>query len=94
MLVELCTGSREPNNQSAYTTRIFFISKYESYHMYKSILIEENKKNLKKKNSVSSGPKVLFCCLKSVPWTGYELASEGVENCENSLLTPTNLSHL
>ena len=49
MLVELCTGSREPNNQSAYTTRIFFISKYESYHMYKSILIEENKKNKKKK---------------------------------------------
>ena len=49
MLVELCTGSREPNNQSAYTTRIFFISKYESYHMYKSILIEENKKNKIKK---------------------------------------------
>ena len=45
MLVELCTGSREPNNQSAYMTRIFFMSKYESYHMYKSILMEENKKN-------------------------------------------------
>ena len=26
-------------------TRIFFMSKYESYHMDKSILIEENKKN-------------------------------------------------
>ena len=48
MLVELCTGSREPNNQSAYMTRIFFMSKYESYHMDKSILIEENKKNKKK----------------------------------------------
>ena len=34
---------------------------------------------------------MLLFCLKSVPWTGNELACE---NCENSQLTLTNLSHL
>ena len=40
------------------------------------------------------GPKVLLFCLKSVPWTGNEVAGDDVENCENSQLTLTNLSHL
>ena len=33
-------------------------------------------------------------CLKSVPWTGNELAGDDVKNYENSPLTFTNLSHL
>ena len=30
------------------------------------------------------GPKVLLFCLKSVQWTGNELAGDDEENCENS----------
>ena len=60
--------------------------------MYKSILIEENFQ--KTKPRLFSGPKVLFFCLKGVPWTGNELAGDDEENCENFQLTLTNLSHL
>ena len=35
---------------------------------------------------------MLLFCLKSVPWTGNELAGNDVENCENSLLILKNLS--
>ena len=51
-------------------------------------------KNFKLQDSVFSGPKVLLFCRESVPWTGNELAGDDVENCENSPLTITNLSHL
>ena len=34
---------------------------------------------------------MLLFCLKSVPWTGNELAGDVVENCENSQLTLINL---
>ena len=30
---------------------------------------------------------MLLICLKSVSWTGNELADDDIENCENSLLT-------
>ena len=60
--------------------------------MYKPILIEE--KISKSPKHVFLGPKVLLFCLKSVPWTGNEVAGDDVENCENSQLTLTNLSHL
>ena len=60
--------------------------------MYKPILIEE--KFQKAQNTFFLGPKVLLFCLKSVPWTGNEVAGDDVENCENSQLTLTNLSHL
>ena len=33
---------------------------------------------------------MLLFCLKSVPWTGNELAGDDEENCENSQLTLTN----
>ena len=52
------------------------------------------KKFQKTLNSVFSGPKVLLLCLKSVPWTGNELAGDDVENCVSSLLTNTKPSHL
>ena len=48
--------------------------------MYKPIPVEE--KFQKTSNSVFSGPKMLFICLKSVPWTGNELAGDNVENCD------------
>ena len=50
--------------------------------------------NFKLQNSVFSGPKVLLFCRESVLWTGNELAGDDAENCENSPLTITNLSHL
>ena len=81
----MCTGSREPNNQSAYLT-IIFLRKYEACHVYKPIPIQENvQKTLK---LFFSCPKVLSFCLKSVPWIGNELVGDDVENCENSQLTP------
>ena len=40
MSVELCIGSREPSNYSAYDT-IFFLHKYLGYDLYKPITIEE-----------------------------------------------------
>ena len=52
--------------------------------MYKPILIEE-----KFQKAQNTGPKVLLFCLKSVPWTGNEVAGDDVENCENSQLTLT-----
>ena len=62
-------------------TRILsFLRKYVAYHGHKPIPID--KKQLNK------------FCLKSVSCTGNELAGDDVENCENSQLTPTNLSHL
>ena len=61
--------------------------------MYKPIPIEEKLKK-KNENSVFSGPIVLLSNLKSVPWTGNELATDDVEICENSQLTLANLSHL
>ena len=64
MLIELCTGSREPNNQSASMTRIFFMSKYESYHMDNSILIEENKKKNKIKLGFLRALKCSYVVLK------------------------------
>ena len=45
-------------------------------------------------NSVFWRPEVLLFCLKSVPWTGNELAADDVENCENFQLMLANLSHL
>ena len=45
--------------------------------MYKPISIEE--KFQKAQNTVFSGPKVLLFCLKSVPWTGNELAGDDVK---------------
>ena len=48
--------------------------------MYKPTPIEA--KFQKAQNTVFSGPKVLLFCLKSVPWTGNELAGDDVENCE------------
>ena len=45
-------------------------------------------------DTIFSGPKVLLFCLKSVPWTGNQLAADDIQNCENSQLTLTNLSHL
>ena len=60
--------------------------------MYKPILIEE--KFQKAQNTFFLGPEVLLFCLKSVPWTGNEVAGDDVENCENSQLTLTYLSHL
>ena len=44
--------------------------------MYKPILIEE--KFQKAQNTFFLGPKVLLFCLKSVPWTGNELAGDDV----------------
>ena len=70
----------------------FFLRKYLAYHMYKPIPIEE--KFQKTQNTGFSGPKVLLFYLKNVPWAGNELAGDDVENCENSQLTLTNLSHL
>ena len=70
----------------------FFLRKYLAYHMYKPIPIEEKFK--KTENSVFSGHLVLLFNLKSVPWTGNELATDDVEICENSQLTLANLSHL
>ena len=69
-------------------TRIFFSVKILAYHMQKPVLIEEKFQNTE--HSVFSGPKVLLFCLKSVPWTGNELAGDDEENCENSQLTLTN----
>ena len=77
-------------------TWIFFLRKYLAYGMYKPIPQRKNfQKKLKKISTrFFLGPKVLLFCLKSVPWTGNELAGDDVENCENSQLTLTNLSHL
>ena len=42
-------------------------------------------KNFKKfKTRFFSGPKMFLLCLKSIPWTGDELAGDDAENCENS----------
>ena len=46
--------------------------------MYKPIPIEE-KFQKKNENSVFSGPIVLLFNLKSVPWTGNELATDDVD---------------
>ena len=35
---------------------------------------------------------MLLFCLKSVPWTGDELAGDDAENCENSILVDTYIS--
>ena len=58
-------------------TQNFFLCEYLAYHMYKPISIEE--KFQKAQNTVFSGPKVLLFCLKSVPWTGNELAGDDVK---------------
>ena len=58
-------------------TQNFFLREYLAYHMYKPISIEE--KFQKAQNTVFSGPKVLLFCLKSVPWTGNELAGDDVK---------------
>ena len=68
-----------------------FWLKYLAYHLYKPIPIEEK---FKLETRFFSGSKVLLFCLKSVPRTGNELVGDDIENCENSLLTFTNLSHL
>ena len=76
-------------------TRNFFLRKYLAYHTYKPTPIEE--KFQKAQNTVFSGPKVLLFCLKSVSWTGNNVAGDDVENCENSensQLTLANLSHV
>ena len=78
-------------DESAHDTK-FFLRKYLAYHMYKPIPIEEI--FWKAQNTGFSGPKVLLFYLKNVPWAGNELAGDDVENCENSQLTLTNLSHL
>ena len=73
-------------------TRNFFLHKYLAYHMYKPTPKEGKiSKNLK---LGFFGPSSALFCLKSVPWIGNELAGDDVENCENSQLTLTNLSHL
>ena len=73
------------------TIILSFLRKYLAYHGHKPIPID--KKQLKKlKPRFFSGPEVLLFCLKSVSCTGNELAGDDVENCENSQLTPTNLS--
>ena len=60
--------------------------------MYKSIpLVEKFQKNLKLS---FFGPSSALFCHKSASWTGNELAGDDVENCKNSQLTLTNLSHL
>ena len=63
----------------------FFLRKYLAYHMNKPIPIEE--KIQKAQNTVFSGPKVLLFCLKSVSWTGNELAGDNLENCEHFQLS-------
>ena len=72
--------------------RIFFLRKHLADHLYKPIPTEE--KNFKNLKFSFLGAKVLLFCLKSVPWTGNELAGNDVEICENSQLTLTNLSNL
>ena len=57
----------------------------EFFFLNKPILIEE--KIQKAQNTVFSGPKVLLFCLKSVSWTGNELAGDNVENCEHFQLS-------
>ena len=37
---------------------------------------------------------MLLFCLKSVPWTGNELAGDDVENCENYWFTHKSLTSL
>ena len=70
----------------------YFLRKYLPYYVYKPTLLEEKFKNYL--STVFSGPKVLIFWIKSVPWTGNELAGDDVENCENAQLTRTNLSYL
>ena len=53
--------------------------------MNKPIPIEE--KIQKAQNMVFSGPKALLFCLKSVSWTGNELAGDNLENCEHFQLS-------
>ena len=69
-----------------------FLCKYLAYYIFKPIpIVEKFRRAL---NLFFPGPRVLLFCLKSVPWTNNEFAGYDVENCENSPLALTNLSHL
>ena len=72
-------------------TQNFFLCKYLAYHNYVQYNVEKFKKNLKLS---FFGPSSALFCHKSASWTANELAGDDIENCKNSQLTLTNLSHL
>ena len=63
-------------------TRIFFFRKKFGLSYTKA---SSDRRKVSKYLTLSFlGPKVLLFCLKSVQWTGNELAGDDEENCENS----------